>query len=114
MLRTLLRDARAARDLTTTELGAILALPQATVSSWENGSEPKARYIRRLATALGLAVDDILAEIEADAINKGDLPAIEPAGDSRADLAAAVARLQHPPPVAAGSRRRGPRRAGPG
>lgn len=53
---------RIARGLTQEGLGRAVGASQQQVAKWERGASPGSRWIKPLAEALGLAVDELLPE----------------------------------------------------
>jgi transcriptional regulator with XRE-family HTH domain len=61
---TRLKLLRVARGLTQSQLADMIGVTQGTVSQWEKGmTHPRFGVIPRLATALGVSVDDIIGKI---------------------------------------------------
>lgn len=55
-----LRAARKAAGLSQVELAEIVSCHQKDVARWENGREPKALTLKKLAQALGCSMDDLV------------------------------------------------------
>lgn len=95
----MLSSARKASGLTQEEVAERVGVAQSTYSKWENGaSEMQAVYIRPLAMALGLSVDDLVPHPVDQA------PAVEPSDRIGLQLVRRVA-------AAVEERRLGPRQA---
>ena len=55
-----LKAARKAAGMTQAELAEKAGVLQKDVSRWENGLEPRALTLKRLAQALGCSMDDLV------------------------------------------------------
>lgn len=55
-----LRAARKAAGLSQVELAEIVGCHQKDIARWENGREPKALTLKKLARALGCSMDDLV------------------------------------------------------
>jgi transcriptional regulator with XRE-family HTH domain len=61
----LARKTRRFKDLTQAQVAALVGVGEATVSRWESGDrEPRATELKAWARALGLTVDELLADGE--------------------------------------------------
>ena len=59
-------DCRKAKGLTQEQLAKLLGVTQGAVAQWENGlTHPAFNMLPRLATALGVTVDELIGKEEA-------------------------------------------------
>ena len=87
--RDRMRQAREAAGLSRQDVAVILDCAASTVRGWEDGTAtPHGPYLKNLAEALGLKLEDLVAEASGEHLTLGDLRAR--AGLLQADAAIAL------------------------
>lgn len=65
-MKYIIRTLRMKKGLSQGELAAIMGVTQGAVCQWENGSShPKIKLLPRLASALGVTVDELIGKEDA-------------------------------------------------